>query len=247
MKKRRITGISVVLNCILVAALLLLLFHYGTLTSVFDSIKGASDSSSGTFKETPSYKINNSVFGDSIASKGGIVFLGDSITNTNEWNEAFPEINIINRGIDGDTTAGVLNRLDNIVMLEPEDIFILIGINDIFQNIDESTVLKNYTDIVSKLKNSLPNTNIYIESIFPIEESLSNDNYSTSISNEYIKGINAGLKKISESQQVKYIDCFDKFITNGNLDLKYTVDGVHLNGSGYRLFEDILSKYLTNS
>ncbi|MCH4237440.1 MAG: hypothetical protein LKF66_05785, partial [Clostridium tyrobutyricum] len=48
-----------------------------------------------------------------------IVFLGDSITNRCEWEEVFNNSSIKNRGIDGDTTDGILNRLNTITKGHP--------------------------------------------------------------------------------------------------------------------------------
>ena len=65
---------------------------------------------------------------------GKIVFLGNSITEAGgDWNKRFVSANkIVNRGISGDITEGVLSRLDEIIHYKPIAVFILIGINDIF-------------------------------------------------------------------------------------------------------------------
>jgi hypothetical protein len=42
--------------------------------------------------------------------KGGIVFLGDSITEGGHWSEIFGNGAVLNRGIGGDTTQDVLDR-----------------------------------------------------------------------------------------------------------------------------------------
>ena len=66
-----------------------------------------------------------------------IVFLGNSIIEAGEnWNEKFGVDNIVNRGISGDFTEGILVRLDEIIYYKPLAVFILIGINDIFDYMD---------------------------------------------------------------------------------------------------------------
>lgn len=74
---------------------------------VFGQIKseGLSDKSFSTF-----YQQRSSLFRLLPVTKNDIVFLGNSITNGNEWDELFGDISIKNRGISGDITAGVLNR-----------------------------------------------------------------------------------------------------------------------------------------
>ena len=61
-----------------------------------------------------------------------IVFLGNSITaGGNDWSERLNIPNIKNRGIGGDTTDGVIARLDEIIYFKPKAVFLLIGINDL--------------------------------------------------------------------------------------------------------------------
>ena len=75
-----------------------------------------------------------------------IVFLGDSITEGGgDWNNYFGTKNIVNRGISGDTTLGVLARLSEICFYKPISLFLLIGINDIFNT--DSPNRKNVTPI----------------------------------------------------------------------------------------------------
>ncbi len=66
--------------------------------------------------------------------QGAIVFLGDSITQG--WHDdldgMFPELKTANRGISGDTTRGVLIRLqDDVLALHPRAVVLLIGTNDL--------------------------------------------------------------------------------------------------------------------
>ena len=63
-----------------------------------------------------------------------VVFLGDSITQG--WHDdldgSFPELKVANRGISGDTTRGVLIRLqEDVLALHPRAVVLLIGTNDL--------------------------------------------------------------------------------------------------------------------
>jgi hypothetical protein len=64
---------------------------------------------------------------------GAVVFLGDSITQG--WKtlaKVFPDFKVVNRGIGGDTTRGVLYRLNaDVLALKPAAVVLLIGINDL--------------------------------------------------------------------------------------------------------------------
>jgi len=102
--------------------------------------------------------------------KNEIILLGDSITNCANWDELFPNKKIVNRGISGDITLGVLDRMEEIVKRKPKKIFILIGINDISIDLDKSIILTNYQAIISKIKKDNPKTIVYVQSILPTND-----------------------------------------------------------------------------
>ena len=62
------------------------------------------------------------------ATQGGVIFLGNSITDGGEWAELFPGIQVLNRGISGDYSTGVLNRLAEVYNRKPDKLFLLIGV-----------------------------------------------------------------------------------------------------------------------
>ena len=60
-----------------------------------------------------------------------IVFLGNSITDGCEWAELFDNRHVKNRGISGDRSGWMLERLDPIVKGRPKKLFLMIGTNDL--------------------------------------------------------------------------------------------------------------------
>src|SRR5690606_12338396 len=60
-----------------------------------------------------------------------IVFIGNSITFWADWQELLKTSHVKNRGIPGDISFGVLERLDEVIEGKPRKIFIMIGINDL--------------------------------------------------------------------------------------------------------------------
>ena len=77
-----------------------------------------------------------------------IIFLGNSLTQNFELVELFKNINIKNRGINGDIIVGVLNRLKPIIQTQPKKIFIEIGINDHGAGISKDSVIINYKELL---------------------------------------------------------------------------------------------------
>ena len=92
-----------------------------------------------------------------------IVFLGNSITDGAEWAELFNRHNIKNRGISGDITQGILDRLDPVVKGNPAKLFLLIGINDISRNIPEDTIVINIEQIIDEFQHNSPKTRITLD------------------------------------------------------------------------------------
>src|SRR5690349_13279539 len=64
--------------------------------------------------------------------KNEIVFLGNSITERGEWQEILSGYRcpIVNRGVGGDNSFGILARMDEILAAKPKAIFLMDGIND---------------------------------------------------------------------------------------------------------------------
>ncbi len=96
-----------------------------------------------------------------------IMMLGDSITDEGEWSELWGKV-VQNRGISGDTTTGVLDRL---YTLNPNTkrAFIMIGVNDIMRGVSEDIVFENYKKILKFFQDK--NIEVIIQSTLYIGES----------------------------------------------------------------------------
>jgi len=186
------------------------------------------------------------------ADTNALVFLGNSLTQHFELAEFFPGAHVMNRGISGDLTGGVLQRLDAIVKAQPKKIFIEIGINDVFREIPEDTILKRYARIINRLVKECPKTHIFVQSLFPV----SNDagmlqQYDTKNINHMVASINKQLQSFvaekntnpGSQSRVHYIDTYSKFNDDG-LRKDYTIDGVHLSAKGYILWAAILKPFV---
>lgn len=175
-----------------------------------------------------------------------IVFLGNSITARNHWVEALQLPNAKNRGISGDTTFGILERLDEITEGRPNKLFLLIGINDISRNFPDDSILENYQEIIERIKKESPQTKIYVQTILPVNATF--DKYKNHYhKDEHIARVNKGIKDIAENEKVTLIELHDKFLDkNDRLNVKYTEEGLHLNSEGYELWAELLKPYLVN-
>ena len=172
-----------------------------------------------------------------------IIMLGNSITDYAQWNELLQINEVRNRGISGDITYGILERLDEIIEGNPAKVFILIGINDISRNIPDSVIVDNYKRIIRRIKEGTPNTKIYFNTLLPVNNTFPTKTHFNK--DEHILFINGELKKMKKSEKITVIDIHSKFLDEEKrLDKKYTYDGLHLNAEGYQRWAEILKPYI---
>ncbi|URD51286.1 GDSL-type esterase/lipase family protein [Chroococcidiopsis sp. CCNUC1] len=191
----------------------------------------------------PSYYLQRvSQFQLAPISNSDIVFLGDSITDECEWSELLENPHVKNRGISGDTTMGVLHRLEDIVSSQPAKIFIMIGINN-FIHYQQSAVeiLVDYQKIIVEICDRSPQTEIFIQSVLPINRTKSGLN----VSDREILQLNSALQKLATEYSLTYIDLYS-YLSDEQHQLKecYTLDGVHLNGQAYSIWKQVIEKYI---
>ncbi len=196
--------------------------------------------------------VDNSFFElNKSARPGGIVFLGDSITDFYRINEFFHDSYIINRGIGGDTTDGVLNRMpESVYALSPSKVFLLIGTNDIGEKKSQEYIVSNIGKIIQKIQENCPDARIYLQSIYPISKAKDKRIKRVIVkkrTNNKILSINAELEKRAKEKGIVYIDVYSHLIDEvGNLKLEYTVEGLHLNAKGYKVVSDVLRPFVNN-
>ncbi|MGF1478653.1 MAG: GDSL-type esterase/lipase family protein [Cyanophyceae cyanobacterium] len=172
-----------------------------------------------------------------------IIFLGDSLTDQGEWAEILdsPHGKIINRGIAGDTTTGILKRLDEVVSSQPAKIFLLVGINDLLGEREVSEILASYQEILQTIQEKSPQTQLFIQSVLPVNYK----DFAVDISNEDINTLNQGLQQLADRFSASYIDLHSVLANHENqLDSQYTLDGVHLTGEAYLRWQEVVKPYL---
>jgi lysophospholipase L1-like esterase len=175
--------------------------------------------------------------------KGGIAFIGDSITQDYPIHDHFPGLTVYNRGIGGDTTVGLLNRLKvSVFDLEPKKVVLWIGTNDFgVLNAPVSAVYDRILETIDRIHKRLGHIPIFLLSLSPV--------------NPEVNAITVGLRtnkkilelnhKLSTIANVTYIDLFSLLSDEkGNLKAFLTYDGLHLNGEGYAVLTPLLKHAL---
>jgi lysophospholipase L1-like esterase len=170
---------------------------------------------------------------------GDIVFLGNSITEQGgNWGVRFNNSKVKNRGIAGDVTEGVLNRLAEIYYYKPKKVFIKIGVNDLFHSeLTPEYIANNIKLIVDKIHQESPKTKIYVQTILPTRDNIP--------SKERIAAVNAILKAMTPTDFLQVIDLHSIFANKDDLLLsEYTQDGLHLTELGYVVWQNYTKQFV---
>lgn len=163
--------------------------------------------------------------------QGAFVFLGDSITQG--WGDGmggvFEGLKVANRGISGDTTRGVLIRLEgDVLALKPSGVAILIGTNDLEEHAEPETIIANLKLILARLKEHNPKMPIVLSQVFPSSASMRRPA-------ESIKKINQLMAAaVKGDGQVTLLETWALFAdAQGDAKMAEFPDLLHPNGVGY--------------
>ena len=173
---------------------------------------------------------------------GKVIFLGNSITEMGDWKKATGDTTVINRGIGGDITYGILKRLKDITDRQPSKVFLLIGINDIGKDIPDALIADNDLKIVREIHSKSPKTQIYVESVLPVNSTMPNfpQHYDKE---EHVVALNKLLQANAAAGGYTYVDIFHLFVdADGRLQSQLTYEGLHVKPPAYVIWVDYLKK-----
>lgn len=202
-------------------------------------------SSLTVYSEEMTTKKNNYTFlNQKYTIENQTVLLGDSITDFFNWYELFYDFSkssgqaVYNRGISGDTTDRLLERLqDNVLVIKPKNLVLLIGTNDIGRGLPLSVTLENMENIIKMTKKACPDVNFIIEAVYPINENI-RDRFEKR-SNKKINDMNKEFVKLCEKYDCVWLDFTDELRNeDGNLKEEFTFDGLHLNAQAYEIIAE---------
>lgn len=167
--------------------------------------------------------------------QAAIVMLGDSITHGAEWNELLDRNDVVNRGIGGDNTLGMLRRMDFVYKLDPKICFIMGGVNDMKDGMSAGEVFDYYKKIIAGLEE---------HGVVPVIQSTL---YSSKLLSRETDELDRLLKQYAASRDLYYMDLNKLLAVDKVLNQAYSLDGLHLNAKGYEVWgkevESALKKY----
>jgi len=176
---------------------------------------------------------------------GGIVILGDSLTERFPMDLLPTSATLTNRGIGGDKIGGwkyvgLLDRLDvSVSQLRPSKIILLIGINDIvFAGTPPEYMEAGYDALFAKLKEAAPGAHITVQTILPLGKSYTKHNATVSRMNQVIR-------RLAEKHRLRFLDTHSVMAdAQGELAPDLTKEGVHLTPAGYERWAEALRPLL---
>jgi lysophospholipase L1-like esterase len=158
--------------------------------------------------------------------RGDVVFLGDSIVAKGAWHRWLPGTSVCNLGIGGDTSKGVLARLDQ-ALDQPTSLFLMIGTNDIGDGVAAKHILGNVRAIVSTIGQRSPRTRIFVHSVLPRTAELA----------QAIRFLNSGLEDVAVGAGATYVELFDLLAdARGAIRPEFSRDHLHLLPAAYDLW-----------
>ena len=168
-----------------------------------------------------------------------IVFFGDSITQgwRDDFHGKFPKLNVANRGISGDTTRGLIARVEaDVLALNPSCVVLLIGTNDIAKNVQPEDIAANVKLLVGKITAHDPKVPIVICQVMPASGAKQRR------PKETIQKLNRLVAEaVRGNKQVTVLDTYTLFAgPDGDATLAEFPDLLHPNEVGYGKWQTAL-------
>ncbi|MBR6322071.1 MAG: hypothetical protein IKR59_04300 [Lachnospiraceae bacterium] len=168
------------------------------------------------------------------------LFYGDSITAGGNFNDFFPELLVINYGINGATIEDLTARVGEVEARHPDKIFVLAGGNNLYSgNVDECVEL--FRGLLGALREACPDAEIFVESMLPLDKQIA---LKWDCPNRIIRMYNKKLSELAEEYGLEYIEIYPVYEYQGGLNGEMTRDGIHLNDDAYGPWAEVVRPYL---
>ena len=155
--------------------------------------------------------------------------------------------NVVNRGIIGDNTIGMTERLCQITPHKPKVIFLMAGINNMVNDAPCIDVAQQVIGLIEAIRQQTPNTKLIVESLLPINEksgrwrTLAGRTDDIPLTNMYIRAY-------CESNDITFVDLFHQmtYPTSNMLRDELSYDGLHITEAGYEIWAKEIKRQLNH-
>jgi lysophospholipase L1-like esterase len=189
-----------------------------------------------------------------VAKKGDIdvLFMGDSITDfwrstrapfagKEVFDKYYGNMKVANFGIAGDTTQGVLYRLQHGEGqgFSPKAVMLMIGTNNTMAN-SAAEIAEGVGAVVLELQKDFPKAKILLLGIFP-------RNTAKDRARATLAEINGIISRLHDGKSVFYLDIGAKFLdADGNIPKDVMSDALHPTAKGYEIWAEAVKEPLAN-
>ncbi|MEZ8503772.1 SGNH/GDSL hydrolase family protein [Vibrio splendidus] len=160
-----------------------------------------------------------------------LVMFGDSITEWAPWADIFRDVSMVNRGLAGDTTTGMLRRIDTTLNVKPKLVCFMAGINDLAQGYDVEHISQNYIDMLKVWQEN--DIRILVQSTLYVGSKLQGLNPSVEL-------LNSKISEYCSQQGIAFLDVNSVLSPNQLLSNEYSCDDLHLNAKAYQAWAEVL-------
>lgn len=209
-----------------------------------------------TYKNNINYKIQIELFKLNKIEQADIVMFGDSRIHGANWNELLGRLSVVEQGIVSDVLPGYVARIRYVYKLNPKIVFIIGGLNDIYNWTPVESIFEDYVKICNGLKakgiipvlHSTPyaGKNWGKEYLIVTHPELKPEKVNQE-RNKQVDKLNALLAKYAKENKIDFIDLCAKTKRGKFLKSEITFDGGHFNAKGYSLWTPevnrVLNKY----
>jgi len=206
---------------------------------LISSISAQQNTDSLKYRNNPNYNLQMDMFEAYKTHKANVIMYGNSLTAGTNWSELLGRNDVIGRGIPSDVLTGFFARLNSIYKLKPKVVFLMGGLNDIYNwtNVDE--IYFTYIRIIHALQ---------VRKITPVIQSTlyagkdwakewGGTPESNAGRNREVEKLNKMLSDYAKKNNIEYIDLVSKMSTNDKfMRPDFTWDGIHLNAKGYLIW-----------
>lgn len=165
----------------------------------------------------------------------GAVVMGDSIA------ASFTEYDVLNTSSVVAKIGIHFSELDDQIeqakQLDPQIVFLAYGMNDVTKtNGDVDKFIKDYSDVIKKIQKAMPDAHIFVNAVFPVQESAVEKEPALANIADY----NEKLEAMCEKKQIGYIDNSD-IIEDEYIE----EDGIHFKANFYPIWAEKMAEVAT--
>ena len=149
---------------------------------------------------------------------------------------------MINLGIGGDTTPGMLARLPEILEAQPTKIFFMGGVNDLSGNRPVEEIADNVRKMLVMVKERAPQCVVYLQSVITPNDDVLAYPYAAG-KQKQTSELNERYKALCDEGLAVWVDLRPLLHNEkGEVREELTKDGIHIHPEAYRIWVDHLKK-----